>query len=704
MTNFKSKVVTFLASLVVLASLGIAAFSSFDKTAPNEPKTGVSQIQNSSSEKSKPLCLSDISPCQGRTLDSKTKESDLNVVSNNSSSGLENQADYLPSAQTTIKGILSNLEIADKGKNFIISSKENSMLKLEFSTTAALDLAKKYDKSFVTASGKFKETIFLVDNLSPAKFDGQVNQANTQAFTGQTKFATILCKFSDDPVEDQTPSWFQNRMEGSGIESTKTYWNEVSDGTVNISGGQVFGWFTLPRPRSYYVGVNGGDIFRMFQDCTAVADSSIYFPNFEGINLFFNDTIDDFAAGIGTLGRWGFYLDNNYVNMGVTWMGTDGWSNSNVIQHELGHTAGLPHSSSLQGEYGSDWDLMSFGYGYESGVSGALPAGIIAYYRALAGLIPDEQIETVDIISNTTYKLGQVNQYIPAPDTKRMLIIPVSPTNFYTLESRKRVGYDKYIPEAGVLIHNVDLNRQNLAFVEDIQNDGNVNNLGSVLRLNESYTNTNNDFIVEVVGDYATGYQVKVSSTKPVVNITSPSSRLLVGANYSLTADASVNDGTITKVEFYKSGVLISTDTSAPYQTDLTNLSSGDFILTARAYDNSGNIVNSNGVVITVASSNNYTTTINAVNIEYTHTTGELRFYGTFTDNTSCGKALNITAFKDGLEPVIELQRAPNFNQNMCAQTILKYDFDKTIPFDLNYNELVNFNSAFRFSETYFII
>jgi M6 family metalloprotease-like protein len=573
------------------------------------------------------------------------------------------------------------------------------MLKLEFASNDALNLAKKYDKSYVSVTGNFKDSVFVVFSISPDKFEGQTNAIQTQTFTGQTKFANILCKFSDVATEGQIPSWFQNRMEGAGVDSAKTYWNEISDGTVNISGGQVLGWFTLPQPKSYYTSPNM-QVDRLLNDCTAAADSSIYFPSYTGINLFFNSTIDTFAAGVGTVGKWYMFLDNNYNQYGITWFGNDGWSNSNVVQHELGHTAGLPHSSSLQAEYGSYWDLMSFGYGYQSGISGALPTGPIAYYKWRMGLVQDNQVATVDIATNTTYKLNQVNLPTPAVDTKQLLIIPVSPNHFFTVESRKKNGYDKFVPEAGVLIHNVDLTRSNWAFVEDIQKDNDVNNTGSVLRLNESYVNTANHFMVKVVGDYTIGYQVQVTDTNPVVNITSPSSRLLTGANYSLTANASDSNGTITKVEFYRSGSLIATDTTAPYQTDLTNLANGDSIFTAKAYDNDGNVTTSTGVILTVATVNNYTTVLNGVNLQYTHTTGQLRIYGTITDQNSCSKAVNISEVTDALQQVIQLERELSSKTQYCKQGVYKYNFDKNQTVQLNYNELLNFSSTFQYRQT----
>ena len=57
-------------------------------------------------------------------------------------------------------------------------------------------------------------------------------------------------------------------------------------------------------------------------------------------------------------------------------------------------------------------------------------------------------------------------------------------------------------------------------------------------------------------------------------------------AAISLSATASDVDGTIAQVDFYANGVLIRTDTSSPYSFSWTNVSVGNYSLTAVARDN----------------------------------------------------------------------------------------------------------------------
>lgn len=88
----------------------------------------------------------------------------------------------------------------------------------------------------------------------------------------------------------------------------------------------------------------------------------------------------------------------------------------------------------------------------------------------------------------------------------------------------------------------------------------------------------------------------------PTVNLTSPANNANINApaTLAITANATDVDGTVSKVEFYNGTVLISSDVSAPYSYSWTNVSAGNYTLTAKAYDNSGAITTSASVLVKV--------------------------------------------------------------------------------------------------------
>ncbi|HEX8353010.1 MAG TPA: Ig-like domain-containing protein, partial [Pyrinomonadaceae bacterium] len=68
-----------------------------------------------------------------------------------------------------------------------------------------------------------------------------------------------------------------------------------------------------------------------------------------------------------------------------------------------------------------------------------------------------------------------------------------------------------------------------------------------------------------------------------------------------ITADASDPDGSVARVEFFRNGVKLGEDTTAPYEYTWTDMPPGSYSLTARATDNTGMTATSDAVTITVS-------------------------------------------------------------------------------------------------------
>ncbi|MBL0225460.1 MAG: putative Ig domain-containing protein [Geobacteraceae bacterium] len=96
-------------------------------------------------------------------------------------------------------------------------------------------------------------------------------------------------------------------------------------------------------------------------------------------------------------------------------------------------------------------------------------------------------------------------------------------------------------------------------------------------------------FAYNATGDSPASNTVYVSTFPPVVELTAPATGYVYaeGAVVELTATAqAVAPLVITRVEFYANGVLLNTDTTAPYSFTWTNAASGTYDLTAVAYNN----------------------------------------------------------------------------------------------------------------------
>ncbi|HEY1141539.1 MAG TPA: Ig-like domain-containing protein, partial [Lysobacter sp.] len=81
-----------------------------------------------------------------------------------------------------------------------------------------------------------------------------------------------------------------------------------------------------------------------------------------------------------------------------------------------------------------------------------------------------------------------------------------------------------------------------------------------------------------------------VVNQPPAVTLTSPTAGTIVNApgSVTLTANASDSDGSVSKVEFYRDGVLITTDSAAPFSYVWSGIAAGQYAITAKAYDDRG--------------------------------------------------------------------------------------------------------------------
>lgn len=96
-------------------------------------------------------------------------------------------------------------------------------------------------------------------------------------------------------------------------------------------------------------------------------------------------------------------------------------------------------------------------------------------------------------------------------------------------------------------------------------------------------------------------------TTKPTVQIISPSAGTTISSTTSITAAASDNVGVV-KLEFYSDGILLASDNSVPYSYDLNtkNYVNGDHVYSVKAFDAAGNV----GTYAVTSRINNTTTTV----------------------------------------------------------------------------------------------
>ncbi|MEA2464940.1 MAG: hypothetical protein QOJ98_2687, partial [Acidobacteriota bacterium] len=98
------------------------------------------------------------------------------------------------------------------------------------------------------------------------------------------------------------------------------------------------------------------------------------------------------------------------------------------------------------------------------------------------------------------------------------------------------------------------------------------------------------------------GITVFPPNAPPVVQLTVAAGNppIFAPASVQVSASASDTDGTVTRVEFLRNGVVEATDTDAPYAATLTNIPAGTHSITARATDDTGGATTSAPATITI--------------------------------------------------------------------------------------------------------
>jgi len=361
--------------------------------------------------------------------------------------------------------------------------------------------------------------ILMADEVYPVMYeDGLQNGVE-----GNERWVNIACRFGDMTDETPQPIEYFEKILINSAPGMDHYWRQTSYNLVNIEGSGAYGWYDLPKDKTAYVRaatLNTGIALQMLlTDCAnlAATEDNVDFTQYGGINVMLNDTFGCCAWG----GRMPLNVNGKNITFRTTWLPPWAFNSLHVIAHEMGHGWGLPHSSGPYGKvYDSAWDVMSGGNSNHTDAIcrignndlGCYQVGTIGYHLDMLGWLPENRVVTVERGTSATITLDALTTASSGIDNL-LIKIPVANSNdFYTVEVRSFVAYDRNLPGEAVVLHQVVPGRPSPAFVVDGDNNGNPNDEGAMWLPGETFEDVGNGVKVEVLSSLGTTFVVRVTN------------------------------------------------------------------------------------------------------------------------------------------------------------------------------------------------
>jgi M6 family metalloprotease-like protein len=324
-------------------------------------------------------------------------------------------------------------------------------------------------------------------------------EAKTISPIGTANIPVILVNFADTTTT-YGPSDFDLLLFGAGNRSMRDYYAEVSYGrfTVSPGPGGVVGWFKAGNTHDYY-GTNNSSVSSNIKDmwpgdlvyeAVAAADTAGFnFAPYDQNGDCYVDIVDIVHQGAGedasgnSTDIWshhwslsgayqygqshheayttkspcstgGYIKVNSYSIQPETLY--SGMSTMGVFAHEFGHALGLPdlYDTDHSSEGIGNWSLMAGGSWCGPHGNGDVPCQFDAWSKYALGWVTPHQVFG-------TLPGQSIAQVEGSPDVYQFRAgSPHSSGEYFLVENRQQVGFDTYLPGAGLLIWHVDESRK----------------------------------------------------------------------------------------------------------------------------------------------------------------------------------------------------------------------------------------------------
>ncbi len=303
----------------------------------------------------------------------------------------------------------------------------------------------------------------------PLKREGKTTQIDTI-------MAVVLLVDFDDNLSTHNPGEFDTLLFSKGFVlptgSMRDFYWENSYQTFEVIG-EVYGWYRMPQSYVAYTctlgyqygfGAYPYNAQKLVEDAIEAADFDVNFADYDHDGDGWVDALFVVHAGAGAeqsgnpchiwshksrtssvVNKDGVYLYEYAMEPETR---TGGLVDIGVFCHEFGHVLGLPdlYDTDYSSEGLGDWTLMAGGSWNNEGRT---PAHFDGWCKYKLGFSEVEQLA----VNQTDVEILQAET---SPVSYRLWTSGGGGTQYFLVENRQKVGFDKYLPGSGLLIYHVD--------------------------------------------------------------------------------------------------------------------------------------------------------------------------------------------------------------------------------------------------------
>jgi len=340
--------------------------------------------------------------------------------------------------------------------------------------------------------------------LLPSSPSGVYASSSSGSLTGTQKVLVLTVQFTD--LSHSTTGTVEET-----VSDLSKYWQDVSYGKISLAATFSAKWYTLTQTHAYY-GANPETSSRkieLIQDAVSVASGDFSFGDFSFLTIVHAGDSEGHsmkAADIwsaGTIGRGTVTTSQGSFLLGVSIVAER--DPVGAYAHELGHNFGLPDlwdykiaSSSCPwcDTFVGEWDLMA--HGCWSG-NGTTPARLTSWSLMKLGWLDDSAVTVVKAGDKSQQQLRPL-----ASATPSVVKVTITESTYYLVEAREKTGWDRNLPDEGLLIFYVDDRKG--SGEGPVRYKGPSNNLNKAWKANEFFVDEANQLIVATAVD--TNFQI----------------------------------------------------------------------------------------------------------------------------------------------------------------------------------------------------